>query len=183
MKFSAQSVLLLLSLPILWSCSLLPNRPEPPAVHDFGPFSPITTGYPWTQAEVIAPDWLQDSQIHYRLLYARSTEVRSYSRDSWVAPPAVLLAQRFNGSQRSGNYRLHIELQSFEQIFERPGHSRVVLTFRAAADPSDKRGPVTERDFHFALPTPTADAPGALQTFPRLIKLAENALREWVLTL
>ena len=112
MKYSAQSVLLLsLSLSGLSSCSLLPNRPEPPAVHDFGPFSPTTIGYPWAQAEVIAPDWLQDSRIHYRLLYTRSTEVRSYSRDSWVAPPAVLMAHRFNGSQRSGNYRLHIELQ------------------------------------------------------------------------
>lgn len=184
MKFSVHGAFLwLLTLAGVLSCSLLPNRPEPPAAHDFGPFKQTTPGYPWTQVEVTAPDWLQDSRLHYRLLYARATEVRSYTRDSWIAPPAVLMAQRLDGSHRNGHFRLHIELQNFEQIFEQPGQSRVILAFRATAEPADNHGTAAERDFHFSLPTPTADAPGALQTFPRLIKLAENALREWVLRL
>lgn len=177
------TLLWLLILSGLSSCSVLPNRPEPPAVHDFGPFQPATPGHPWTRVEVTAPDWLQDARLHYRLLYARSTEVRSYTRDGWVAPPAVLMAQRLDGGRRNGRYRLHIELQNFEQLFERPGQSRVVLAFRATAEPIDKNGTAAERDFHFSLPAPTADAPGALQTFPRLIELAENALRAWVLAL
>lgn len=172
-----------LALPAWVSCTLYPERPEPPALHDFGPFRPAAAAFPWVRAEVTAPDWLQDPRLHYRLLYAQSTEVRAYSRDGWVAPPAILLAQRLNGGQRGGGYRLHIELQDFEQIFDQPGRSRVVLAFLATVEREDRRGSLAERDFYFALPAPSADAKGALAAFPRLIGLAEDALREWVQSL
>ena len=176
-------LILWLFLPAGVSCTLYPDRPEPPALHDFGPFRPAVAAFPWARAEVTAPDWLQDPRLHYRLLYAQSTEVRAYRRDSWVAPPAILLAQRLNGGQRGGGYRLNIELQNFEQIFDQPGRSRVVLAFLATVEREDRRGALAERDFHFVLPAPSADARGALLTYPRLIDQTEDALREWVRTL
>jgi cholesterol transport system auxiliary component len=175
--------ILWLALPFWMSCTLYPERPAPPALHDFGPFRPAREAFPWARAEVTAPDWMQDPRLHYRLLYAQSTEVRAYRQDSWVAPPAILLAQRLNGGQHSGPFRLRLALQNFEQIFDRPDRSRVVLAFLATVEREDRRGLLAERDFHFALPAPTADAKGALAAFPRLIGQAEEGLREWVQTL
>ena len=51
---------------------------------------------------------------------------------------------------------------------------------RVSANPGAK---LAERDFHFVLPAPSADARGALLTYPRLIDQTEDALREWVRTL
>lgn len=171
-----------LLLHVLAACSVLPERPAPPALHDFGPGPPAPRDWPWAVAEVTAPEWLQDPGIHYRLLYAQPTELRSYSRDRWVAPPAVLLAQRFNGGRRTGQARLRIELQTFEQVFDQPAQARVTLGFRAVAEGAGQGGQPAEQAFAFTLPTPTADAAGALQTFPRLLARAEAALRDWVLT-
>lgn len=181
MSWLLRSVLIpALLLHLLAACSVLPERPAPPALHDFGPDRSPLLDRPWALAEVTAPEWLQDPGIHYRLLYARPTELRSYSRDRWVAPPAVLLAQRFNSGRRTGSFRLSIGLQNFEQVFDQPTQAHVALGFRAVVEGA---GHPAEQVFEFTLPTPTADAAGALQTFPRLIARAENALRDWVSTL
>ena len=167
----------------LLACSVWPERPEPPALHDFGVARPGDSGFPWSEAEVTAPEWLQDTRLRYRLLYSRPTEVRSYSRDRWVAPPAALLAQRLNDSHQIGSCRLRIELQSFEQIFAHPGDSRVTLVFQAMAYSNGKDKPVAERSFRFDLQAPSADAAGAVQSFPRLIERAISALRDWAMTI
>lgn len=169
-----------LLLQALASCSVWPERPAPPALHDFGPGRSALPDRPWAVAEVTAPEWLQDAGLHYRRLYAQPTELRAYGQDRWVAPPAVLLAQRLNSGRRTGAVRLSIELLNFEQVFDQPTQAHAVLGFRAVAV---RAGHSAEQAFEFALPTPTADATGALQTFPRLIARAETALRDWVLTL
>jgi cholesterol transport system auxiliary component len=169
-----------LLLPALLACSVLPEPPAAPALHDFGPHAANARDFPWARVEVAAPDWLQDALIHYRFLYARPTEVRAYTRDRWLAPPAVLLAQRLTGGSRDGSYRLDIELQDFEQIFDRPGVSRVVLAFRATVTAPKGAGPAAEQAFLFEQPAPTADAAGALAAYPRLIQRAGTALRDWI---
>ena len=170
-----------LALCISTGCSLLPDPPPAPARHDFGPSGDNAAALPWPEAEVIAPEWLQDSALHYRLLYANPTEIRAYTRDSWVAPPPELLANRLNGGPRAGSRRLTVKLRSFEQVFDRPGHSRVVMAFHASLTPTQDGAPIAERDFRFESPTSTADAPGALSQFPVLIEKAMAALREWAL--
>jgi cholesterol transport system auxiliary component len=114
----------------------------------------------------MASAWPADGLIHYRFLYAPLTEVRAYTRDGWLAPPAVLQAQRLTGGSRDGAYRLGIELQDFEQIFDRPGVSRFVLAFRATMTAPKGAGPAAEQAFRFEQPAPTADAAGALLTWP-----------------
>ncbi|MFM8442217.1 MAG: hypothetical protein ACKN9W_02615 [Methylococcus sp.] len=171
----------ILALLFVSGCSLLPEAPPSPARHDFGPMRADAAPLPWSEAEVTAPEWLQDSALHYRLLYANPTEIRAYTRDSWVAPPPELLANRLNGGPRTGSRRLTLKLRSFEQVFDRPGHARVVMAFHASLTPTQDGAPIAERDFRFESPTSTADAPGALSQFPVLIEKAMAALREWAL--
>lgn len=162
-------------------CSLLPEPPPLPARHDFGPVRAEASPLPWSEAEVTAPEWLQDSALHYRLLYANPTEIRAYTRDSWVAPPPVLLANRLNAGTRGGPRRLTLNLRNFEQVFDRPGSSRVVMQCHAGLGPGTVGAPVAERDFSFAMTTPTGDAAGAFSQFPTLIEKAVAALRDWAL--
>lgn len=171
----------ILALFFVSGCSLLPEPPPSPARHDLGPMRAEASPLPWSEAEVTAPEWLQDSALHYRLLYANPTEIRSYTRDSWVAPPPVLLANRLNAGPRGGSRRLTVNLRNFEQVFDRPGNSRVVIHIHTALDPGAGGAPVAERDFRFAMTTPTGDAAGALSQFPALIEKAVAALRNWAL--
>lgn len=161
-------------------CSLWPEAPAPAALHDFGPALPQHQGLPWSTAIVTSPDWLQDTGIDYRLLYARPTERRSYTLDRWVAPPAALLQERFNHDLAAGGPRLRLDLQQFEQIFARPDRAQVVMVLRAAIENGDPTQPIPQQEFRFEAAAPTADAAGALAAFPGLIRKAENALAAWV---
>jgi cholesterol transport system auxiliary component len=169
-----------LLLAIFTGCSLWPEAPEPPSRHDFGPFAPARQSFPWSAVLVTSPEWLEDSGIDYRFLYANPTERHIYTRDQWVAAPALLLQQRLNRGQRPGSPRLRIDLEEFEQVFDRPGQSRVVIALKATIETGASGDLGAARDFRFQSPTPTADAAGALHVFPILIRQAEAALRDWV---
>ena len=169
-----------LLLAMLAGCSLWPEAPEPPSRNDFGPFAANRQSFPWSGVIVTSPEWLEDTGIDYRFLYANPTERHSYTRDQWVAAPAQLLQQRLNRGQRPGSPRLRIDLEEFEQVFDRPGQSRVVMALRATIENGASADNRAARDFRFESPTPSADAAGALHVFPILIRQAELALRDWV---
>ncbi|MDD2768909.1 MAG: hypothetical protein PHT19_09250 [Methylococcus sp.] len=159
-------LLLALAVP---ACSMLPERPPQPALHDFGIAAPSAPA-PWSAAEVDAPDWLQTDRLQYRLLYANPTELRAYAQDRWVAPPPALLEQRLKSSRSSTGYRLRIELQTFEQVFDRPGNSRVTMSFRAETPSGDET-------FRLDQPAASADAAGAVQAFAQMVDRAIAQLR------
>lgn len=165
---------------VLPGCSLWPDAPEPAALHDLGPYNPKYKAFPWTQAIVTSPDWLNDTGIHYRLLYARPTERRSYTRDRWVAPPGALLQQHLNNGLDSIGPRLRIELQDFEQIFDLADSARVVMVVRATAEASQPDTKPASLAFRFEAQAPSPDAAGALQAFPDLIRKAEDEMADWV---
>jgi len=167
-------------------CSVLPQREPPPALHDFGPrphhsTEQVTTA--WSSVTVDAPEWLQDEQIRYRLLYADPTRMRFYTRDRWLAPPPALLAQRWSAVSDGRGYRLRIGLIDFEQVFDRAGHARAVLQFRATAEIPDSRRPVGERVFQFTRATPSADAAGAVTAFAALVDEAATSVEAWLAAL
>lgn len=165
---------------VLPGCSVWPDAPEPAALHDLGPYNSKYKDSPWRQAIVTSPDWLNDTGIHYRLLYARPTERRSYTRDRWVAPPGALLQQHLNNGLDPSGPRLRIELQDFEQIFDRADLARVVMVVRATAEASQPDTKPASQAFRFEASAPSPDAAGALQAFPILIRKAEDELTHWV---
>ncbi|QJD28671.1 ABC-type transport auxiliary lipoprotein family protein [Methylococcus geothermalis] len=164
------SWILMLSL-ALPACSLLPERPPPAALHDFG-IAAAAAPAPWSAVEVDAPDWLQTDRLQYRLLYANPTELRAYALDRWIAPPPALLEQRLKAERNGSGYRLRIELQSFEQVFDRPGSSHVTIRFRAET-------PTADKTFQLDQPTASPDAAGAVQAFAQAIDRAVTQLRTW----
>jgi len=165
------------------SVGLAPERPSQPAAHDFGPVidppGERAAGYA-SQLVVEAPEWLQNNRIHYRLLYADPTQVRSYALDRWLAPPPMLLAQRLTAGSGVGRCRLRIRLKAFEQIFDRPQSARVVMGFLARVQPPGAVRPVYEKAFHLSRSTASADAAGAVSGFAMLVDDARRRLRTWL---
>lgn len=166
---------------LLAGCQVLPERPPPPALHDFGPMPPAAEdGVPWAAVSVDAPEWLQDPLIRYRLLYAKPTQVRFYTLDRWVAPPPDLLAHRLASNLAGRGYELKIELQGFEQVFEQPTQTLVWMRLHAdAVDPISGRS-VGERVFRWSRPTQSADAAGAVTAFSGLVTQAVAQISDWM---
>ncbi|NJD07641.1 MAG: hypothetical protein FIA97_14260 [Methylococcaceae bacterium] len=147
---------------LLAGCSLLPERPPRPAIHDFGP-NPQGAG---SAIAVDAPEWLQDDRIRYRLLYDDPTQIRYYTLDRWVAPPALLLARRLDSLDGAG-LKLRVQLLEFEQRFVAPGRAHVLVGVRVTALLPGQQQPVSQQ-FFLERPTGSADAAGAVTAFAQL---------------
>lgn len=169
------------------SCSVLPDRPAPPAVHDFGLPAADKRGATraWTAATVTAPDWLRDPRLRYRLLYRQPTRIQFYALDRWVAPPPDLLAQVLSASAGPTGCPLRVDLQTFEQVFPQPSQARVTveLQARAVAPDAVSDRPLAEQHFALSRPCPTPDAAGAVAAFSLTIDDAVKRLDAWLRTL
>lgn len=168
------------------ACSLFPDRPYAPALHDFGSSEKITESQSsgsvtavWSTVSVEAPEWLQNENIRYRLTYADPTRVRFYSRDRWLASPSAMLAQHLSLAGGKPGLKLKIKLLEFEQVFDGPQTARMILVFRASALQPAGAETVKEKVFSLSLPTATADAKGAVTAAAILINEALNALHAW----
>jgi cholesterol transport system auxiliary component len=129
---------------------------------------------------VTAPEWLKDDRIRYRLAYADPTWVGVYTLDRWVAPPPELVALRFNLSGDGGPFQIRIELQAFEQIFERPDFAKGVIRFRASVYDLGSRKRLAERTFELDKVSPSPDAAGAVVSLANLADEAIEEVRGWI---
>ncbi len=164
------------------ACSVLPERPPSPALHDFGSGENVTAAQDglWSTVAVDAPEWLQSESIRYRLMYADPTHVRFYSLDRWVAPPSSLLAQRLSLASGDGGWKLKIRLLEFEQVFDNPENARVIMAFRAVAYRPGSMEAAGEKVFRFSRPTPSPDAKGAVTAYAALIGNVAKELSLWL---
>ncbi|MBK8815754.1 MAG: membrane integrity-associated transporter subunit PqiC [Methylococcaceae bacterium] len=170
-----------LSLLITSGCTVLPKA-ETYAVHDFGFALSASDSSQTSQAQinVIAPDWLADNRIRYRLLYSEPTQVRFYTLDRWIAPPNDLIEQLLLTKLSNQTWPLTIQLQSFEQQFNLPGHDEAVMTFQAISFAGSSENPTSEKDFFLKENCPTADAKGAVTAFSRLTPRAADEIMRWL---
>lgn len=126
-------------------CQFLPASPPLAKRHDFGPRPPSTLrstvpgSVRLALQQVDAADWLEVTEIHYRLLYSDPTRIRAYAYHRWVAPPSKLIEQRFrqgwlsaseNSSPQGTPAQIKVELQRFEQVFDSPTAARAIVQVR-----------------------------------------------------
>ncbi len=147
---------------------------QPPASHDLGVSIMPTAAM--KSSHITAPNWLQDNRIRYRLLYSAPTEVRFYSLDRWLAPPPELLEHLIT----SENYLLNIQLNEFEQRFDTPHTSRVVLEFFVEAFNPETKQRLDAQGFHFERTTVTPDAAGAIAGLADLTQQAAEKVKAWL---
>lgn len=167
-------------------CSSVQDYSQP-TVHDLGPLIKQhndNTNASWSVTTVDAPVWLWDDQIRYRLLYADPTQVDFYSRDRWIGPPPSLLRHKLSRHNiKPLQYRLHIQLLDFEQLFDQAGQSQVVMNVHVTARLSDSRKIVAERNFNLQQQTISADAQGAIRGFVETSDDLIEQLDQWLLKL
>ncbi|MDD5578437.1 MAG: hypothetical protein PHY16_04045 [Methylobacter sp.] len=163
-------------------CSITSQQP---AVHDFGWAIPTSVNRIKNNpiVTVEAPKWLWDNRIRYRLLFSSPTNVRFYTLDKWIAPPPELFEQQLISSGLTLNYPLSIQLLDFEQQFDAPDRSRVVMRFYVNAYPSGNKQKGGTQEFLIERPTKTPDAAGAVSGFADLTRQAVGRIQDWLTTL
>ncbi len=171
----APALLLVLA---LTACSLVTPRRPPPALHDFGP-PPAAASHVGKSVSVTAPPWLQDTRLRYRLKFKDPTQVRFYAHHRWIAPPSELLTARLALLPAPPFYRLQAHLLDFEQVFDTPTCSRIVLRFFIEVAGADGRI-VATRLFSFEQLTPSADVEGALAAYAKVVAQAVDGVRAWL---
>jgi cholesterol transport system auxiliary component len=194
------SKLLLSSMTLLLAgCHLLGSHDTARTAFDFGvpPTRETQAGPKALSANIVvinivAPGWMDNSSMYYRLTYRNAASPLSYAKSQWVMSPAALLTQRLRwtlgagneGDSRSGGatkeaYLLRGELMEFEQIFDRPDQSRGVLRLRATLE-GQRDSRRTQRTFEIEKPAPTPDAAGGVKALSLCAAELSDSVTEWV---
>ena len=160
------------------------NTMQAPALHDFGLNNSMPSHYPQLPASaginVVAPKWLNDVRIHYRLLYDQPTRVRFYNLDLWIAPAPDLLKLHLESKRLDPNYSLLIHLFNFEQQFETPGDTSVLLRFSAEVSAASSKKRLGVKEFVLRSGKVSPDAQGAVIGFAELAEQAAEQIRAWL---
>jgi cholesterol transport system auxiliary component len=192
-------LLLAVSVLALAGCQLLGSHDTAKTAFDFGlPETHESRSVPKTLpanlvvANIVAPGWMDNSSMYYRLTYRNAANPRSYASSQWVMSPAALLTQRLRwmlgASNEGGNasglstgegYVLRSELIEFEQIFDRPDESHGVLRLRATLEQQRSGGRV-QRTFTIEKPAPTPDAAGGVKALSLCADQLSDSVIEWV---
>lgn len=167
------------------ACSI---RPKASALHDLGyahgdngVTETITQADSTPPITVESPKWLEDSRIHYRLLFSAPTQVRSYAMDRWIASPPELFEQLLKNSRCEWQTPLIIELTVFEQQFDTTTSARVVMHFTVTTTPNANNGHSRKQEFKLQRACATADANGAVNAFAELTRQAIEQIQSWLM--
>jgi cholesterol transport system auxiliary component len=158
-------------------CSVTAKQP---ALHDFGVPVSTVVNQGKVSVSVNAPTWLWDNRIRYRLLFSSPSQVRFYGLDRWIASPPEMFEQllTFN-NVKERDYVLVIRLQDFEQQFDTPDRSRVVMRFSVEAS-SDNKQKTNSQEFYLEQASKTPDAVGAIAGFIDLARNASGKIQDWI---
>jgi cholesterol transport system auxiliary component len=173
-------------------CSLMGSKEPAKADFDFGP-ARASDASQSVQAYIVvyditAPAWMDHSPMYYRLAYQNAANPLPYAQSQWVMSPAALLTERLRFrfaapdevrtvSDDPAPYALRSELFEFEQVFDRPDHSRGVLRLRATLE---GKGVWAQRTFAIEKPAPTADAAGGVSALTQCSDELGAQILEWV---
>jgi len=171
-------------------CSLWPAQPLLAQVHDFGPLPAVDhdEGSNVRVDAVVAPTWLSNDSIHYRLLYNDPTALRQYADHRWVAPPAELLTARLQyllsqHPARDRNvqegYTISATLFEFEQDFGSAHAAYVRLTLEISLRRSGDGHIIAQHRFVMTQPA-TPNVQGAITGLAQLADGAATVAVEWV---
>ncbi len=172
---------------MLAACSVFPDTPPRPELHDFGapPADGVEpSGLPGGIAlrEADAPMWLRGPEIRYRRADHDATMVGVYTRRQWVAPPPTLLTARLSAhladSEHNGRFHLYLELANFEQVFLSEDDAVVRAQVRATLlDTAGDRAPRRQL-FSVERSAPSADGAGAVKGLVAAVdEVVEDILR------
>ena len=199
-----QMLLLIFTISLLASCTGL-HKPQPAiSTYTFGmqhlsPIEPVPNQPHLHRkslliADAATPTWLDNTAIHYRLIYHNPAQSYAYANSRWIATPATLLTQQIRNRiatstseqviRDSGivkaDYTLHIELNQFIQLFDATDSSHVVVSIRVSLIEHNSRKLSAQKDFTTTESAPSADAAGAVFALSSASNKLINELVNWL---
>jgi cholesterol transport system auxiliary component len=182
-------------LPALWLALLLAagcasRREHPSQIYDFG-IAAAPAGASGTSVfvtEVRATDWLDTTDMYYRLAYRDPRALAPYTGSRWAGTPAAMLTVRLRQSVGNGSpvrtsqvkCVLGLSLVEFSQVFASGNASRAVLHAQATLAENAAAGRNTSREIRMERPAPTADAAGGVVAFSEIAAALAEELRAWI---
>ena len=156
-------------------------------VYDFGMAPAGTAAQSVYVAEVRAADWLDTTDMLYRLTFRDPRALASYANSRWAGTPAAMLTVRLRQSLGNASVArnpqvkcvLALNLAEFSQAFSSANTSRAVLHAQATLAENTPAGRNATREFRLERPTPTADAAGGAAAFSEIAAALAEELRAW----
>jgi cholesterol transport system auxiliary component len=176
---------------LLTGCLSQPRTPEP-ALYDLGiapggrPIVPSTNAEPSAvRIRTSARSWLDNTAMHYRLVYVDPMRILTYAYARWVAPPAELVGQRLRqrltgsgtGAGLESAHEIDIDLEEYVQLFETPTQSfgRVTAHVRLLSGTSTKAATFTEQ-----VAAQTPDAVGGVRALAAATDVLIGRIVDWI---
>ena len=139
-------------------------------------------------AEVRAADWLDGTDMFYRLAYRDPRALAPYAGSRWAGAPAAMLTVRLRQSVGNGSVARNPQVKcvlgwsvaEFSQVFASGNASRAVLHAQATLVENAAAGRNMSREFRVERPTPTADAAGGAAAFSEISSALAEELRTWI---
>ena len=139
-------------------------------------------------ADVRPADWLDTTDMVYRLTYRDPRALASYANSRWAGTPAAMLTVRLRQSVgnssvvRSPQVKcvLGLSLAEFSQVFASGNTSRAVLHVQATLAENVTAGRHANREFRLERPAPTADAAGGAAALSEIAAALSEELRAWI---
>lgn len=182
--------LITLLLAALLAMGCVSTREHPLQIYDFGIAAPPgrASGESVFVTEVRAADWLDTTDMFYRLAYRDPRALASYANSRWAGTPAAMLTVRLRQSVGNGSVArnpqvkcvLGLSLAEFSQVFATGNASRAVLHAQATLVENATAGRNMSREFRLERPTPTADAAGGAAAFSEVAAALSEELRAWI---
>ena len=183
-------ILISVLLAVLLATGCVSGRKQASQTYDFG----IAVGPPGASAdsvfvaEVRAADWLDTTDMFYRLAYRDSRALASYASSRWAGTPAAMLTVRLRQSVGNGSAMripqvkcvLGLSLAEFSQVFASEHASRAVFHAQATLVENAAGGRTMSREFRLERVTPTADAAGGAAAFSEISAALAEELRTWI---
>ena len=139
-------------------------------------------------ADIRAADWLNTTDMLYRLEYRDPRVLTPYSASRWAGTPSALLTIRLrqsvgNGTSVRGRQTrctLTLFLSEFSQVFATEQDSRAVMHLRATLSVSAASERASVREFRIEQPAPSANAAGAAAAFSDIAASMAQQLNAWI---
>jgi len=183
-------------------CVAVQKAPQVIAIYDFSKRSPSQHSSKTFQTQkksllitdAAVPAWLDNTAIHYRLLYLNPAQSYSYANSRWIAPPAAILTSKIrdriiadtqgqvikNNTIANADYTLHIDLDELIHAFDTPNDSHVEIGMRASLIERGARRLLAQKDFKVQQKSPSANAEGAVFALSAASDQLIDELIEWL---
>jgi cholesterol transport system auxiliary component len=170
---------------VLSSCATRGNM----SVFDLGlaPAPDSATVLDVSIADVESPQWLDSTDMLYRLAWRDRHSLQPYAESRWAGPPAAMLTLRLRqafdtATEHSTRSRcvLRVRLDEFSQVFSSETSSRAILQVQATLGIRGEPERALSRSWHIEQRAEAANASSGAAALAGATRELTQSLRSWV---